>query len=53
MTRRSRSRDKDPVELIKVKGPNGEDVLRVASEEEIIAGLKAEAEQAKAKEDKK
>ena len=53
MTRRSRSRDKDPVELIKVKGPNGEDALRVASEEEIIAGLKAEAEQAKAKEDKK
>lgn len=44
MTRRSRSRNKDPVELIKVKGPNGEDVLRVASEEEIIAALQAEKE---------
>ena len=50
MTRRSRSRDKDPVELIKVKGPNGEDALRVASEEEIIAGLQAEKDEKEKKE---
>ena len=53
MTRRSRSRDFDPIEMVPVKGPKGEDLMRVASEEEIIAGMEAEKEEKKTEEIKK